>query len=147
MFIREVRTVHHFLCRIYPLGAIFAFIGIHHLTPYPTMRKFIVLFGLLTLLTTLVSAQKKDFCSLQGAVYIEKVAAFADYRVFVDDNESFADLVVYKEDSEVYADAPGHWFITDNKAFADFTIYIEEVKNFADFSIAYTTFRTAVGCR
>jgi hypothetical protein len=111
------------------------------------MRKFIVLFGLLTLLTTLVSAQKKDFCSLQGAVYIEKVAAFADYRVFVDDNESFADLVVYKEDSEVYADAPGHWFITDNKAFADFTIYIEEVKNFADFSIAYTTFRTAVGCR
>ncbi len=90
---------------------------------------------------------KDDYCKLQGLVYIEQVAAFADYRVFVEDSESFADLVVYKESSESYADAPGLWYITTNKSLANFTIYLEQVKGFADFSVAYTTFRSAIGCK
>lgn len=88
-----------------------------------------------------------EYCGLRGAVYVEDVAAFAKYRVFVEDIESFADLVVFKEDSEGFANDPGHWYFTDVRGFADFTIYIEDVKGFADFSIAYTEFRTTVGCQ
>ncbi|TAE46909.1 MAG: hypothetical protein EAZ89_19090 [Bacteroidetes bacterium] len=88
-----------------------------------------------------------EYCYLEGAVYVEEVAAFAKYRVYVQDIESFADLVVYREESESFADAPGRWYITDNRAFADFSIHIEEVENFADFSIAYTDFRSAAGCK
>lgn len=88
-----------------------------------------------------------DYCKLYGAVYVEDVAAFANYKVFVEDIESFADLVVYKENTEAFADQPGYWYFTDVKGFADFTIYLEPVKSFADFSIAYTEFRTAVGCQ
>ena len=93
------------------------------------------------------SPNPPDYCKLRGAVYVEDVAAFANYRVFVEDIESFADMVVFKEDSEGFANDPGHWFFTDVRGFADFTIYIEEVKGFADFSIAYTEFRTTVGCQ
>lgn len=88
-----------------------------------------------------------EYCGLQGAVYVEEVAAFAKYRVFVEDIESFADMVVFKEDSEAFANEPGHWYFTDVRGFADFTIYIEDVKGFSDFSIAYTEFRTTVGCQ
>lgn len=88
-----------------------------------------------------------EYCKLMGAVYVENVAAFANYRVFVEEIESFADMVVFKEDSEGFANEPGHWYFTDVRGFADFTIYVEDVKGFADFSIAYTEFRTTVGCQ
>ncbi|MEZ4772972.1 MAG: hypothetical protein R3D00_07310 [Bacteroidia bacterium] len=89
----------------------------------------------------------KDICELYGAVYVEEVAAFANYKVFVEEIESFADFVVFREDTEAFANEPGHWFFTDVKGFANFTIFVEPVKGFADFSVAYTDFRTAVGCR
>jgi hypothetical protein len=88
-----------------------------------------------------------EYCDLYGAVFIEEVAGFANYRVHVEDVEAFADLLVFKEDAQAFANEPGHWYITDVKAFADFTIYVEEVKGFADFSIFYTDFRTTAGCR
>jgi len=88
-----------------------------------------------------------DYCQLQGAVFIEPVAGFADYRVFVQEVESFANLVVYKEPSEAFANQPGMWFITDTKAFSDFSIFIEDVEAFSDFTIAYTPFRNAAGCQ
>lgn len=94
-----------------------------------------------------VAAPTADICELRGVVFIESVAAFADYRIFVEDTEGFAELVVFKEDAEAFANEPGHWFFTDNKGFADFTVYVEDVKGFADFSIAYSDFRTAAGCR
>lgn len=106
-----------------------------------------ILFGLATPGPQSSASTPPDFCKLRGAVYVEDVAAFANYRVFVEDIESFADMVVFKEDSEGFANDPGHWFFTDVRGFADFTIYIEDVKGFADFSIAYTEFRTTVGCQ
>ena len=89
----------------------------------------------------------QDICDLQGAVFFESVAAFADYRIFVQDIEGFADLVVYWEDTEGFANQPGYWYRTEVKGFADFTVYVEEVENFADFSVAYTDYRTAAGCQ
>ncbi|MEM7368377.1 MAG: hypothetical protein AAF587_07215 [Bacteroidota bacterium] len=87
-----------------------------------------------------------DICQLYGTFYVEEVAAFANYRVHINDNEAFADLKVYVHDSEIFADRPGHWYETNVKAFADFTIYKEKVEGFADFSVAFTTFRTSAGC-
>ncbi|MEM9984634.1 MAG: DUF6150 family protein [Bacteroidota bacterium] len=87
-----------------------------------------------------------DPCKLYGAIYVEQTAAFADYRVFVQDIEAFADLVVYKESGDLYADQTGLWYLTDTKSFADFSIYIEDVEAFAQFTIAYTPFRSAAGC-
>ncbi len=88
-----------------------------------------------------------EYCELYGAVFIEEVAGFANYRVHVEDVEAFADMLVFKEDALSFANEPGHWFVTDVRAFADFTIYVEEVKGFADFSVFYTDFRTTAGCR
>ena len=87
-----------------------------------------------------------EVCELQGSVYLEPVAAFADHQVLVREVEAFADLVVYKEEAARYADRPGHWYLTEVKAFADFSIHVEEVEALADFTIAYTTFRSAAGC-
>lgn len=97
--------------------------------------------------TTHENAIVADVCELRGAVFVETVAAFADYRIFIEDSEGFADLIVYKENSEAFANEYGHWYFTTNKGFADFTVFIEDVKGFADFSVAYTDFRTAAGCR
>lgn len=88
-----------------------------------------------------------DYCELYGAVFIEDVAGFANYRVHVEDVEAFAEMLVFREDARAFANDAGHWYVTDVKAFADFTIYIEEVKGFADFSVFYTDFRTTAGCQ
>ena len=88
----------------------------------------------------------QDFCKLKGAVYIEEVANFANYRVFVEEVEAFAQLKVFKEEAETFATEAGYWYFTDVRGFADFTIYIEDVKGFADFSIAYTEYRSSAGC-
>lgn len=88
-----------------------------------------------------------DICSLKGAVYVEEVESFAQYKVFVDDVESFADLVVFKEQAAAFADRPGLWYLTDVRAFADFTVAFTDVKGFADFSIYFTEFKTLAGCR
>lgn len=86
-------------------------------------------------------------CRLFGAVYVEEVEAFADYRVYVEDVEAFADVVVYRQNVEAFATEAGQWYFTDVEAFADFTIYLESTKAFADFSIHYTTSESSAGCR
>ena len=88
----------------------------------------------------------QNFCKLKGAVYIEEVANFANYRVFVEEVEAFAQLNVFKEEAETFATEAGYWYFTDVRGFADFTIYIEDVKGFADFTIAYTEYRSSAGC-
>jgi hypothetical protein len=92
------------------------------------------------------SGQDEDYCNLQGAVFIEKTAAFADYRVFIEPTIEFADLRVYKEEVASFADEAGVWYFTEVKDEASFSIYLEDSPNFADFSLAYTRFRTDAGC-
>jgi len=87
-----------------------------------------------------------DYCKLKGAVFIEEVANFADYRVFIEDVEAFAQMNIFKEEAETFATEPGYWYFTDVRGFADFSIYIEDVKGFADFTIAYTEYRSSAGC-
>jgi hypothetical protein len=94
-----------------------------------------------------VSRGKVDPCQLKGAVYIEQVESFADYKVFVEDVEGFADLLVFKEQARGFADRPGLWYITDVRGFADFTVAFTTVKGFANFSIYYTDFKSIAGCR
>lgn len=89
---------------------------------------------------------QQDYCKLKGAVFIEEVANFADYRVFIEDVDAFAQLNVFKEEAETFATEPGYWYFTDVRGFADFTIYVEDVKGFADFTIAYTEYRSSAGC-
>ena len=86
-------------------------------------------------------------CELQGAVYVENVAGFADYKVYVEEFESFAKMNVYKESNPAFANEPGHWYFTEIRSEADFVIFLEPVQNFADFSIFYIDFPTAAGCR
>ena len=88
-----------------------------------------------------------DPCELQGLVFVESVAGFADYRIFIDDVEAFAKMNVYRESNRAFANEPGHWAFTDIKSEADFTIFLEPVQSFADFSVFYTDFPTAAGCR
>lgn len=87
-----------------------------------------------------------DYCELQGAVYIEKVAAFADYRVYAEPTEEFADFLVYKEEVASFADEPGVWYFTEVRDEASFIIYMEETPAFADFTLSYTKFRADAGC-
>lgn len=88
-----------------------------------------------------------DFCNLRGAVFIEEVESFADYRIFQEDVEAFADMLVFREQARSFADRSGLWFITTNRAFADFTVAFTDVKGFADFSVFFTDFKSIAGCR
>ncbi len=87
-----------------------------------------------------------DYCELKGQVFIERKAAFADYKVYIEPTEDFADLYIYKEDVAHFATENGSWYITEVKANADFSIYLEASPDFADFSIFYTSFRADAGC-
>ncbi|MEM0999346.1 MAG: DUF6150 family protein [Bacteroidota bacterium] len=105
---------------------------------------------LLAVFSGTVSAQSRndrDPCELQGAVFIEEVESFADYRVFRENVEGFADLLVFREQARTFADRPGLWYFTDNRAMADFTIAFTETQGFDDFSVFFTDFKSIAGCR
>lgn len=105
------------------------------------------LFLWIALAMTAPSGAPPEYCRLSGAVFFEEVAAFADYRVYVEEYESFADMAVFLEEQPQFATEAGHWYITAQRAEADFIIYKEPVRNFAQFSIAFTPYRSAAGCR
>ncbi|MFK7973022.1 MAG: DUF6150 family protein, partial [Bacteroidia bacterium] len=86
-------------------------------------------------------------CELKGAVFVESVAGFADHKIYIEEMESFSNMIIYKETNPAFASEAGHWYITENRSEADFTIFLEPVRNFADFSVFYTNFPTAAGCR
>lgn len=88
-----------------------------------------------------------DPCNLYGAVFVEQVESFADYKVFKEDDEVFSDLIVFREQAKSFADRNGLWFFTDVKGFADFTIAFTEVRGFADFSVHITEFKSLAGCK
>ena len=88
-----------------------------------------------------------DFCSLKGAVYVEEVESFANFKVYVEDVESFADLIVFKEQARAFADRPGLWHFTDVRAFADYSVAFTPTKAFADFSVYFSEFKSLAGCR
>lgn len=100
----------------------------------------------LPLFTSPSSPAPTDLCELQGAVYVETVAGFADYKVFVEAFEINARMNVYRETNPAFANEAGHWYFTDIRSEAQFSIFFETVPNFADFSIFYTDFPTAAGC-
>ncbi len=90
----------------------------------------------------------KDKCEVYGLIYIEeKDRAYADYRVYVEENESMADLPVFLEDNSLYADRSGMWYFTKNRNEAHYRIFLEKNKSFADFSVFYTNTRSFAGCR
>lgn len=88
-----------------------------------------------------------DPCTLYGAVYVEEVESFADYRVFREEDEGFSDLIVFKEQARSFADRNGLWYFTDVRGFADFTISFTEVRGFADLNVHFTEFKSLAGCR
>jgi hypothetical protein len=93
-----------------------------------------------------LTPREHDHCELKGAVYIEKTAAFADYKVYVEPTEDFADMMVYKEEVVTFADEAGVWYFTEVREEASFSIHLEDNPDFADFSIFYTKFRADAGC-
>lgn len=110
------------------------------------MHLFLSLYWL-TLFTAVPAPQPPEICELQGMVYVESVAGFADYRVYVEEVEAFSQMLVFREENPAFATGVGHWAFTENRIEADFTIYWETVPSFADFAIFYTDFPTAAGCR
>ena len=106
-----------------------------------------IVFAMLGLFSLGPAQEPVPPCQLQGAVFVESVAGFADHRVYVEAFESFAAFSVYKETNPAFANEGGHWYFTDIRSEADFTIFLEPVQSFADFSIFYTDFPTAAGCR
>ena len=93
-----------------------------------------------------VFSAQVDFCKLFGAVYIEKKANLADFRVYEEESEAFCDIKIFEVESRVYADHEGLWYFTDTKAFADFTVYFEPKKGLADFSVYFIDIESFAGC-
>ncbi len=88
-----------------------------------------------------------DPCTLYGAVFVEEVESFADYKIFREEDEGFSDLIVFKEQARSFADRNGLWYFTDVRGFADFTIAFTEVQGFADLNVHFTEFKSLAGCR
>lgn len=103
------------------------------------------LLGSMTL--PLQSGPGVDPCTLRGAVFVEEIESFADFRVFKESVEAFADVLIFQEQARSFADRPGLWYFTDVRAQADFTIAFTETQGFADFSVFFTDFKSIAGCR
>lgn len=94
-----------------------------------------------------IKAQSFDYCSLSGTVFIdEKYPEEADFIVHIEESEAFAELKVFREDNSLFADRDGIWFFTETRDFSDFIIYLTEDKDQADFSIYYTDIPSFAGC-
>ena len=87
-----------------------------------------------------------DPCNVFGVVYIEPVKNRADYIVYEEKTEAFADLRVFREENKLLADNTGLWHFTDQRAFADFTVYIQDEPSNADFTIFYIDVISYAGC-
>ena len=92
-------------------------------------------------------AQDRSYCQLQGPVYVEESAVYAQYKVYLEASEAFAELLVYKTQNQLFADRPGLWFMTPTKAQARFTIAFVTDKAAADFSIFYIDQESFAGCK
>lgn len=91
--------------------------------------------------------QQIDICKLKGAIYIEENRSFADFIVFEQSVEGFADLVVYEVEAQAFATEQGFWYFTDVRGFADYSIYLEESQGLSDFSVFFSDYQSAAGCR
>jgi len=92
------------------------------------------------------SGQQVEFCKLFGAVYIEKSAVDADFRVYEEESEAFCDIKIFEVESRIYADREGLWYFTDTKEFADFTVFFEPKRGLADFSVYFIDVESFAGC-
>ena len=90
--------------------------------------------------------RQTDPCNVFGVVYLEPVKKRADYIVYEEKTEAFADLRVFREENKLLADDAGLWHFTDQRAFADFTVYIQNEPSNADFTIFYTDVISYAGC-
>ena len=93
------------------------------------------LIGLLVFASLFVSptfSESKELCRRLESVFIEKDAAFDDYRVYVEEDKQHAKLKVFKEETKAFATAIGAWHFTDIRALADVAIYIKDVRAIAD---------------
>lgn len=90
--------------------------------------------------------RQADPCNVFGMVYVEPVKKRADYIVYEEKTEAFADLRVFREENRLLADDTGLWYFTDKRDFADFTIYLQNEPSNADFTIFYTDVISYAGC-
>ena len=98
----------------------------------------------------LVRPAAVEFCQIYGAVYLERdprQRAFCAFIAYEEPEEAFADLRVYREENKLVADQPGLWYLAPSRAFADYIVFVTPTRGQADFSITYTTARTFAGCR
>ena len=93
-----------------------------------------------------MSKVQEDPCNVFGVVYIEPVKNRADYIVFEEKTEAFADLRVFREENRLLADNTGLWHFTDKRDLADFTIFIQDEPANVDFTIYYIDVISYAGC-
>lgn len=93
-----------------------------------------------------LAKRQADPCSIFGVVYLEPVKKRADYIVYEEKTEAFADLRVFREENRLLADDTGLWYFTDKRDFADFTIFVQNQPSNADFTIYYTDVISYAGC-
>lgn len=91
-----------------------------------------------------------DPCKIFGSVYLEydpsrRNSCFG--TVYVEPEEAFADLRVFVENNRLFADKAGLWYPADNREFADYTLYVTTDRSRADFAIHYIKVRSFAGCR
>ena len=103
--------------------------------------------ALYVMVFSLFGIQNQEYCKLQGAVYIEESAKFANYIVYEDDSEAFADKLIYEEINKLFADKPGKWFFVESKGLAEFTVYFTEDRGKAHFTVYFTESDTFAGCQ
>lgn len=89
-------------------------------------------------------------CKIYGSVYLEydpsrRNSCFGS--VYIEPEEAFADLRVFVEDNRLFADKTGLWYPADNREFADYTLYVTTDRSRADFAIHYIKVRSFAGCK
>ena len=99
------------------------------------------------ILFSLIGTQNQEYCKLQGAVYIEESAKFANYIVYEEDSEAFADMLIYEEINKLFADKPGKWHFVESKGLAEFTVYFTEDRGKAHFTVYFTESENFAGCQ
>ncbi len=98
------------------------------------------------MLSLAANAQSRSVCDIFGAVYEEKEAYRADYRVYIEEDEYSADLIVFKEDNELMADKTGLWYFVKYRNFATFTVCFVKERGQANFTVYFTEIDAEARC-
>jgi len=111
--------------------------------------KAIKLISLLTLFTCcalVANAQQNKYCKLYGQVFIVDNPAQADYIIYEESSEAFAEVRLFEEQNSLFADHAGIWFFCESFELADFRVYFTDERYQAHFTVYFIDTASFAGC-